>query len=150
MKRSVLALTFMLVAAPGFAQTAANPSVDPHAGHSMEQQAPAAATAGPRNPNLPPTGDAKGDNKNAVALDQLKSSPRHVDWVDIKATSGAPIRSFVLSHDRVPEAAHQVRRRTEGLWLRESLIPDPLIPDQRSGIRRYLIEIPPLRTSSVV
>jgi carboxymethylenebutenolidase len=104
MKRSVLALTFVLVAAPGFAQTAANPSVDPHAGHSMEQQAPAAATAGPRNPNLPPTGDAKGDNKNAVAVDQLKSSPRHVDWVDIKATSGAPIKSFVVYPERKDKA----------------------------------------------
>ena len=104
MKRSVLFLTFVLVAAPGFAQTAANPSVDPHAGHAMELQAPAATTAGPRNPNLPPTGDAPGDNKNAVALNQLKSSPRHGEWVDVRASAGAPIKSFVVYPERKDKA----------------------------------------------
>ena len=97
MKRYVLALTFVVAAAPAYAQTAA--AADPHAGHAMEMQAPAAAQApapGPRNPNLPPTGDAPGDNKNAVALDQLKSSPRKSEWVDIKGSNGTPIKSFVV------------------------------------------------------
>jgi carboxymethylenebutenolidase len=101
MKRSALALTFALAASPAFAQT--TPAADPHAGHAMEQQA-AAPAAGPRNPNLPPTGDAAGDNKNAVALDQLKSSPRKSEWVDIKASSGAPIKSFVVYPERKDKA----------------------------------------------
>ena len=92
----------MLVAIPGFAQTTPKPAADPHAGHAMEQQAPAAAAA-PRNQNLPPTGDMPGD-KNAEALAQLKSSPRHAEWVDIKASSGAPIKSFVVYPERKDKA----------------------------------------------
>ena len=104
MKRFVLVAAFALCTTPVFAQTAAV-AVDPHAGHAMEaaQQTTAAATA-PRNPNLPPAGDAAGDNKNAVALDQLKSSPRKSAWVDIKASSGAPIKSFVVYPDRKDKA----------------------------------------------
>jgi carboxymethylenebutenolidase len=93
MTRYVLALTVVLAAAPGYAQT--GPAADPHAGHAMEMQA-APAALGPRNPNLPPRGDAPGDDKNAVALEQLKASPRKSEWVDIKASSGAPIKSFVV------------------------------------------------------
>src|SRR5256885_9703971 len=66
------------------------------------QAAPAATAA--RNPNLPPTGDAPGDNKNAVALEQLKSSKRRSESVDIKASSGAPIKSFVVYPDRKDKA----------------------------------------------
>jgi len=63
---------------------------------------PANATS---NPNLPPTGDVQGDNKNALALAQLKSSPRHVDWVDIKSSNGgAPIKSFVVYPERKDKA----------------------------------------------
>jgi carboxymethylenebutenolidase len=105
MKRYVLALTFVVAASPAFAQTA--PAADPHAGHAMEMQAPAAAQAaapGPRNLNLPPTGDAPGDNKNAVALDQLKSSPRKSEWVDIKGSNGTPIKSFVVYPERRDKA----------------------------------------------
>jgi carboxymethylenebutenolidase len=104
MKRSVLALTFVLSASPLFAQTA--PAVaDPHAGHAMDaQQAAGTAPDAPRNQNLPPTGDVQGAEKNAVALAQLKSSPRHVDWVDIKASSGAPIKSFVVYPERKDKA----------------------------------------------
>jgi carboxymethylenebutenolidase len=93
MTRYVLAFTFALAAHPAYAQTAPA-NVDPHAGHAMEQQA--APAAAPRNPNLPPTGDAAGDNKNAVALEQLKSSPRKSEWVDIKGSNGTPIKSFVV------------------------------------------------------
>src|SRR5262245_656760 len=104
MRKAVLASAFALMAAPVFAQTAA-PAVDPHAGHAMEQASPAAAQpAGPRNPNLPPTGDAPGD-KYSVVKAQLGSSPRHVDWVDIKASNGgAPIKSFVVYPERKDKA----------------------------------------------
>src|SRR5688572_1888351 len=96
MKRSALALAFVLAASPAFAQPA--PAADPHAGHAMEQQAPAAApaaqTTGPRNPNLPPPGD-----NNPIAAEQLatalKTSPRKSEWVDIKGSDGTPIKSFV-------------------------------------------------------
>jgi hypothetical protein len=74
MSRFVLAMALAMAASPAFAQTAALPAAaDPHAGHAMEpaQQTAPAATA-PRNPNLPPTGDIPGDNKNAVAIAQLK------------------------------------------------------------------------------
>jgi carboxymethylenebutenolidase len=105
MKRCVLALTFAVAAAPAYAQKA--PAADPHAGHAMEQQAPAApaaaATNGPRNPNLPPPGDA-----NPVAAEQLatalKSSPRKSAWVDIKGSNGTPIKSFVVYPDRRDKA----------------------------------------------
>jgi carboxymethylenebutenolidase len=105
MKRSALALAFVLAASPAFAQTPA--AVNPHAGHSMEQQpAPAAAaapTTGPRNPNLPPPGDT-----NPIAVEQLasalKTSPRKSEWVDIKGSNGTPIKSFVVYPDRRDKA----------------------------------------------
>ena len=73
----------------------------------MEQQAPAApaaaATNGPRNPNLPPPGDP-----NPVATEQLasalKSSPRKSEWVDIKGSNGTPIKSFVVYPERRDKA----------------------------------------------
>jgi carboxymethylenebutenolidase len=104
MKRFVMVATFVLAASRLFAQTAPA-AVDPHAGHAMEQQAPAApaATTGPRNPNLPPPGDA-----NPVATEQLatalKSSPRKSEWVDIKGSNGTPIKSFVVYPDRRDKA----------------------------------------------
>jgi carboxymethylenebutenolidase len=104
MKIAVLAGVLALVSAPAFAQS--KPAAeDPHAGHAMEmQQAPAPAAMGPRNPNLPPTGDATGD-KYAEVKKQLESSPRHVEWVDIKASGvGAPIKSFVVYPERKDKA----------------------------------------------
>jgi carboxymethylenebutenolidase len=105
MKRVLLVLVFAWTASPAFAQT--TPAADPHAGHAMEMQAPAAPAAtapGPRNPNLPPAGDAPGDNKNAIAVDQLKSSPRKSEWVDIKGSNGTPIKSFVVYPSRRDKA----------------------------------------------
>jgi carboxymethylenebutenolidase len=102
MSRVVMVAVLALLARPVFAQTAA-PAVDPHAGHEMDQAAPAQPAAA-RNPNLPPTGDAPGD-KYAVVKAQLGSSPRHVDWVDIKASNGgAPIKSFVVYPERKDKA----------------------------------------------
>ena len=108
MKRVLLAAVFAAISTASFAQTAA--PADPHAGHAMPQQPaagqPAAAPAQPaaRNPNLPPTGDLPGDNKNAQALEQLKSSPRHGEWVDVKASAGAPIKSYVVYPERKDKA----------------------------------------------
>jgi carboxymethylenebutenolidase len=109
MKRAIVALTFVfmfvLAALSVFAQTPANPAADPHAGHAMEAGAQAApAQTAPRNANLPPTGDVPGENKNAQAQEQLKSSPRKSEWVDIKASSGVPIKSFVVYPERKDKA----------------------------------------------
>jgi carboxymethylenebutenolidase len=74
------------------AQTAQG-AVDPHAGHMMEQQAPAAAAQ--NNPNLPP------DSAGAPA--RLKASPRHQEWVDV--TDGSKkIKSFVVYPERRDKA----------------------------------------------
>ena len=96
MMRVVLAAALALIAAPALAQQA---NVDPHAGHAMEQAA-AAQPAAARNPNLPPS----GDNAAADAIEQLKSSPRHGEWVDIKGSDGTPIKSFVVYPERKDNA----------------------------------------------
>ena len=103
MKIAVLAGALALMAAPALAQN--RPAADdPHAGHMMEMQQAAPAAMAPRNPNLPPTGDAPGD-KYAEVKKQLESSPRHVDWIDIKASNGgAPIKSFVVYPERKDKA----------------------------------------------
>src|SRR4029079_4079694 len=102
MRRYVLALTFVVAAVPAYAQTA--PSADPPAGHAtsalsrVQQPAPAQAAAptnGPRNPNLPPPGDANPTAAEQLAA-ALKSSPRKSEWVDIKGSNGTPIKSFVV------------------------------------------------------
>jgi carboxymethylenebutenolidase len=111
----------LVIAAPVLAQQQ-KPSDDPHAGHAMEmQQTTAAAGArqgqgapsGPsgtpadakRDPNLPPPGDVMGPDKNAWAKSQLDSSPRHVDWVDIKSSNGgAPIKTFIVYPERKDKA----------------------------------------------
>jgi carboxymethylenebutenolidase len=94
-QRSVLAAAFILAASTAFAQT---PAVDPHAGHVMAAQQPAAAAAAPRpdNPAIPPA--------NAASAERLKNSPRHGEWVDIKMPSGAPLKSFVVYPERKDKA----------------------------------------------
>jgi carboxymethylenebutenolidase len=102
----------MLIAAPALAQAQAW-ATGPHAGHAMEmRQAPQGSGAqggtpadAARNANLPPTGDVQGADKNAWAKAQLASSPRHGDWVEIKASNGgAPIKSFVVYPERKDKA----------------------------------------------
>jgi carboxymethylenebutenolidase len=89
MHRLILAAACLL----GFAVAAsAQPSADPHADHAMQGQQAAAAASGPRNPNLPPDADA--------AAGQLKASPRHGEWVDIKNGTGPAIKSFVVYPER--------------------------------------------------
>jgi carboxymethylenebutenolidase len=84
----------LAIAAPAAAKTQ-GPRADAPADHMMDQQARAAATT-PRNQNLPPDADA--------APAQLESSPRHAEWVDIKGTPGAQIRSFVVYPERKDKA----------------------------------------------
>jgi len=105
MKSLTLAVGITLIATSSFAQTV-KPEVDPHAGHAMQQAPPPAQPAAQpaaRNPNLPPTGDLSGEDKNAQATAQLKSSPRHAEWVDIKANSGT-IKAFVVYPERKDKA----------------------------------------------
>src|SRR5437773_28295 len=90
--QSLLVAAFALAASPAFAQV---PAVDPHAGHMMMEQAPAAA-ARPDNPAIPPDNPASGD--------RLKNSPRHGEWVDIKMPEGAPLKSFVVYPERRDKA----------------------------------------------
>ena len=99
MKRLVLTAVMVVAGTSAFAQTAVKPAADPHAGHAMEQAAPAAQAAA-RNPNLPPS----GDNNGAQAIEQLKSSPRHGEWVDIKGSDGTPIKAFVVYPERKEKA----------------------------------------------
>ena len=85
-------LCAVAIAAPAAAQTATGPA-DQHAGHAMEQQAAAAPAR--NNPNLPPD--------NAGAAERLKNSPRHQEWVDIKA-GDTPIKAFVVYPERRDKA----------------------------------------------
>jgi carboxymethylenebutenolidase len=100
-----------LISIPALASAQA-PAADPHAGHEMQQQQ-AAPAAGPRNPNLPPD--------NAAAPEQLKSSPRHGEWVDIKNGAGPAIKSFVIYPERKDNAPvviviHEIFGLTD--WVR--------------------------------
>jgi carboxymethylenebutenolidase len=83
----VVAISIALATTPAIAQT---PAPGVHAGHAMQAQQPAAPppAARPRNPNLPPDYSA--------APEQLKSSPRHGEWVDVKGSNGTPIKTFVV------------------------------------------------------
>jgi len=112
MKLAAVLATSVLIAAPALAQQQQPPS-GPHADHAMEmQQAPQGSGAqsgtpadAKRDPNLPPAGDVLGPDKNAWTKAQLASSPRHGDWVDIKASNGAaPIKSFVVYPERKDKA----------------------------------------------
>src|SRR4051812_5194597 len=89
----VVTIAIALTATAVSAQT---PAADPHAGHAMEAQQAAAPAAQPRNPSLPPD--------NAAAPEQLKASPRHGEWVDVKGTNGTPIKTFVVYPERKDKA----------------------------------------------
>lgn len=85
---TVLLTTLLLAQAP-----TAQP--DPHAGHAMPAPTPQAAAA-PRDPNLPPS--------SAQAEAVVKASPRHGEFVEIKAASGTPIRTWVVYPERKDKA----------------------------------------------
>lgn len=148
MKKFVLGAALIFTASSAFAQMSTS---DPHAGHAMEmQQAPQGAGAqggtpadAKRNPDLPPPGDVQGADKNAWAKAQLDSSPRHAEWVDIKATDGAPIKAFVVYPERKDKAPvviviHEIFGLTD--WVRgvaDQLAKDGFIaiaPDLLSGM----------------
>jgi carboxymethylenebutenolidase len=77
-------------------------------------QAGGQGAAPARNPNLPPDFDA--------ATAQLKSSPRHQEWVDIKVPGQpAPIKTFVVHPERKDKAPvviviHEIWGLTE--WVK--------------------------------
>jgi carboxymethylenebutenolidase len=92
--RQVMAMAFVLSAAPAFAQA---PAIDTHAGHVMaghitDQQPPTK----PDNPAIPPD--------NAASAARLTISPRHGEWVDIKMPSGGALKSFVVYPERKDKA----------------------------------------------
>jgi carboxymethylenebutenolidase len=94
-RAGLVAFCALFVSAPVLAQS--GPALDPHATHAMEQQAPSTTAASqPRNDKLPPDADA--------AAAQLKSSPRHSEWVDVKNADGTPIKSFVVYPERKDKA----------------------------------------------
>src|SRR3954464_1890856 len=157
----VVAMALALTASPVFGQT---PAADPHAGHAMEVQQPAAA-AQPRNPNLPPD--------NAAAPEQLKSSPRHVDWVDVKGSNGTPIKTFVVYPERKDKAPvviviHEIFGLSD--WVRgvaDQLAKEGFIaiaPDFLSGkgpngggsealgdnVRQMIMSLPPTETNTIL
>jgi carboxymethylenebutenolidase len=125
-----LAVVFLFGAAPAFAQA------DPHAGHAMPAQ-PAAAPAQPAasNPALPP-----GANN---AAEELKKSPRHGEYVDIKVPGATvPITTWVVYPERKEKAGvviviHEIFGLTD--WIRgvaDQLAEDGFIavaPDLLSG-----------------
>jgi carboxymethylenebutenolidase len=127
---TLLATTFVLTAA---GRVAAQPAVDPHAGHAQEAAKPAAqATV---NEKLPP--DAEG----AVAA--LKRSSRHQEWVDIKVPgSTTTLKTFVVYPERKEKAGvviviHEIFGLSD--WVRgvaDQLAEDGFIaiaPDLLSG-----------------
>jgi carboxymethylenebutenolidase len=104
---SILLAWLVACALPALAQT---PQVDPHAGHAMDAQAPAAAV----NEKLPP--DAAG------AAAALKRSSRHQEWVDVAVpNSTAKIKTFVVYPERKDKAPvvvviHEIFGLSE--WIR--------------------------------
>jgi carboxymethylenebutenolidase len=135
MRLVTLVSALVLAASPVMAQTAAKPAQDPHADHMMmdmgQQAAPAAR---PDNPAIPPD--------NAAAMDRIKASPRHGEWVDIKMPSGPALRSFVVYPERPDKAPvvlviHDIFGM--GDWARavgDSLAKDgfvAIVPDLLSG-----------------
>jgi carboxymethylenebutenolidase len=102
---TVLLTSMLLAQAP-----AAQP--DPHAGHAQPTPAPQSAPA-PRDTNLPPS------EPQAEAV--VKASPRHGEFVDIKAAAGTPVRTWVVYPERKDKAGvviliHDIHGF--GYWIR--------------------------------
>lgn len=136
MKLTLLALTALLATTPALAQ-----QPDPHAAHGQTAPKPLTQDAAtpvvqmPVNEKIPP--DAPG------ALEALKRSPRHQEWVDIKVPgSTTPIKSFVVYPERKNKAGvviviHEIFGLSD--WVRgvaDQLAEDGFIaiaPDLLSG-----------------
>src|SRR5438874_10209591 len=83
----------MILAAISIAAVSVAPAfVQDDAGYAT----PSAQTAATRNPSLPPDNDA--------AREQLATSPRHGEWVDIKTPNGPALNSFVIYPERRTKA----------------------------------------------
>ena len=99
---ALLVATLSAGVSPAMAQVvtgtrgAAAAAPDPHAGHAMEAQAPAAAAATQGAANLPP------DEEGAKA--RLNASPRHGEYADITLPGGAKLRSWVSYPERKDKA----------------------------------------------
>jgi carboxymethylenebutenolidase len=120
-------VSVLFVAAPVFAQQA-----DPHAGHLQDPTKP--AQAAPVNEKLPP--GAEG------AVEALKRSSRHQEWVDIAVAGGTPLKTFVVYPERKEKAGvviviHEIFGLSD--WIRgvaDQLAEDGFIaiaPDLLSG-----------------
>ncbi|HTV01494.1 MAG TPA: dienelactone hydrolase family protein [Luteitalea sp.] len=107
MKTSVpaaIVVAALVTAAPAHAQVATSSRTsssaaapDPHAGHAMEAQAPAASSAKAKGAaNLPP---AEEDAKA-----RLNASPRHGEYADVALPGGAKLRSWVSYPERKDKA----------------------------------------------
>jgi carboxymethylenebutenolidase len=120
MKRQLMpGILAALLVAPAVASaqmTAGLGAADPHAGHMMEMQQPAAAApqAAPANDKLPP--DAAG------APAALKASSRHQEWVDVALPGSATkIKTFIVYPERRDKAPvvlviHEIFGLTD--WVR--------------------------------
>ncbi len=114
---------------------AAQPQADPHAGHATEAPAPKPVRPVVPEPGLPP--DA------GQAVEALKASPRHGEYVDVKVPgSAAPITTWVVYPERKDKAGvvvliHEIFGLTD--WARgvaDQLAKDGFIavaPDLLSG-----------------
>jgi hypothetical protein len=90
-RASACVIPFIALSAAALAQT----PPDPHVGHAMEKQAPAASR--PVNQKLPPGADQ--------AAEALKTSPRHHEWVDIKVPGSTDVvKTFVVYPERKEKA----------------------------------------------
>jgi carboxymethylenebutenolidase len=100
---AIATLTWLAAMPAGYAQQV------PEGGKSWVGHAP----PGVRDPNLPPD--------ESAAKEQLATSPRRSEWVEIKMASGSPIKTFVVHPQRdtkvgVAILLHEAAGLTE--WLR--------------------------------
>jgi carboxymethylenebutenolidase len=87
--KMIAAALFLLASSPMFAQA-------DHAGHANPMTAPTAAAAEPRDETLPPS--------EAQAKAALEKSPRHGEFVDVKMTSGGPVKCWIVYPERKDKA----------------------------------------------
>jgi carboxymethylenebutenolidase len=108
---------------------------DLHAGHAMDSQPAAVQAAAPSNPALPPAEE--------TSKDALNKSPRHGEYIDVKAPDGQAIRTWVVYPERKDKAPvvvviHEIYGLSD--WIRgvaDQLAEDGFIavaPDLISGM----------------
>src|SRR4051812_30006447 len=92
---TMFAAAALLVAAPAFAQ-----HVHDQAPGAPAMQAPAGGPPPQTPPIDVPWNDAIPAGTAEHAARQLKESPRHGEWVDIKMADGTPLKSWVVYPER--------------------------------------------------